>query len=81
MFDIEIISVEGIIFQGQAHQAVVPTLSGEIGFMKDHESVLSELKSGKILILDESNKLIKEIEVQNGTAEMFNGEKLTILVD
>ncbi len=81
MLNVEIISIEGLIFQGEVSQIVVPTISGEVGFMKGHESLICEIKEGIIIIFGENDNKIKEIQVKNGTVEMHNGEKLTILLD
>ncbi len=81
MLNVEIISIEGFLFQGQAHQVVVPVVSGDIGFMKGHESLVGELKEGNISVFDDADKVIKEIAVKSGTVEMFDGKKLVVLVD
>lgn len=81
MLKVEIISVEGLVFEGSAHQVVVPTISGEIGFMEDHESMLCELKEGLVCVLDSSDSKVKEVEVKAGVAEMHEGGKLVILIN
>lgn len=78
--DVEIISVEGFLFQGQAHQVVVPTVEGNIGVMPEHEFLVSELREGKIEILDLNDNILKDIEVKTGTVEIHDGG-LRILVD
>ena len=78
--DVEIISVEGYLFQGQAHQVVVPTVEGNIGVMPEHEFLVSELREGKIEILDLNDNILKDIEVKTGTVEIHDGG-LRILVD
>lgn len=81
MLNFEIISITGVIKQGQAHQIVVPTTLGDIGFMQDHESTIANIREGKILILDEKGQEQEKIEIKSGTVEMASEEKLTILLD
>ncbi len=81
MIDVQIISVEGIIFNDKVAQLVVPGVNGEIGIMKDHESFIAELKEGEIIVYDESGNKIKEFKVKKGTAEMHQNEKLSVLID
>ena len=78
--DVEIISVEGYLFQGQAHQVVVPAVEGNIGVMPGHEFLVSELREGKVEILDLNDNILKDIEVKTGTVEIHDGG-LRILVD
>ena len=76
--NIEIISVDGYLFQGQSHQVVIPASEGDIGILPEHESLITELREGKIQILDSSDKLIKEIDVKSGTAEIFGDVRILI---
>lgn len=78
--NIEIISVDGYLFQGPAFQVVAPTVEGNIGVLADHEFLITELKEGKIEVLDANNKTIKEIDVKTGTLEVHDGG-LRILID
>ena len=79
--NLEIISAKGPIFVGECHMAVVPSVEGDIGIMKDHESVIAKLKEGKITIHDKQQNIIKEVEVQSGYAEMASADKLIVLLD
>ena len=79
-FDVEIISVDGFLFQGQAHQVVVPTAEGDIGVLPDHEFLVTELKEGKIEVLDSKDNAVKSIDAKSGTAEIHE-KGLRILID
>lgn len=78
---VEIVSIEGAIFNGTCHLVVVPATSGEIGVMFGHEAIISTLKNGEIKIFDSSNNIIKQIPILKGFAEMQNQDKLLILVN
>ena len=41
---LEIISPSGIIFKGDCHMAVIPSVSGEIGVMHGHEAAIASLQ-------------------------------------
>lgn len=79
--NVEIISVEGYVFQGEAHQVVVPCVSGAVGVLAGHEHLVSELNEGKIQILDNGDKVVKEIDVKGGTAEIHGENDLRVLVE
>lgn len=78
---LEIISPEGIIFNGECHMAVVPSVLGDIGFMYNHEMVISLLREGEIKIFDDKNEVIKSLSVTSGAAEMQENGKLLVLVN
>ncbi len=79
--NLEITSPTGIIFKGDCHMAVVPSINGEIGVMQGHESVISKLKEGKISVFDEQENLVKSFDVVSGFAEMQGSDKLLVLID
>lgn len=82
MLNIEIISPEGIIFQGQCSMTVVPSAAGEAGVMEDHEAFVAELIPGKVTVYNERQEVIKEIEAKTGGfAEIHDGKRLIVLLD
>lgn len=79
---LEIISPEGVIFEGDCKMAVVPLTLGDIGFMHGHESVIALLREGEITVFDAKDNLLKKVEVKGGGyAEMECPKKLSILVE
>ncbi len=78
---LEIISPSGIIFKGDCHMAVIPSVSGEIGVMHGHEAVIASLQEGQVIAYDDKQIPIKIVDVKSGFAEMQSLEKLLILVD
>ncbi len=79
--NVEIISPNGALFQGECHLVVVPSVSGDIGIMHSHEAVIATLREGKIEIFDDKESLVKSFDVKSGFAEMRDLDKLVILVD
>jgi len=78
--NLEIISAQGAVFNGQCHMAIVPSVDGEIGFMSDHEAIMARLRKGQIIVQDDKLNTVKTVEVESGYAEMCNN-KLIVLLD
>ncbi len=81
MLDIEIISASGVVFEGQCHMAVVPSVAGDIGVMQNHEAFVAQLKAGKVVVYNDLKDIVKSIEINAGTAEIHDGKKLLVLAD
>ena len=77
---IEIISPEGVLFEGTGHQVTIPSSSGEMGILAEHEAVISRLSEGVVKVLNAKDKVLKEVSISGGFAEMF-GNRLLVLVD
>ncbi len=78
---LEVVSPIGILFKGNCHMAVVPASEGDMGIMQGHEMIISSLKNGEILILDQKENQIAKFEVNSGFAEMLDANNLLILID
>ena len=50
VFDFKLITPESIIFEGQAHEVILPTQNGQIGVLPDHEPLVTILTPGEIFI-------------------------------
>lgn len=80
-FSCQIISCNNILFNNKIYMITLPTLSGEIAIMKDHEIILSMLKAGVIKILDSKENIIQEFKIQSGFAQINQEKELIILID
>ena len=78
---LEIISREGIIFNGDCHMAVIPSTLGDIGFMHGHEAIVALLREGEITVFDDKQNVVKQISVTGGYAKMDGAERLSVLVN
>ena len=76
-FKIEIISPERIIFSGETKLVTIPSYEGDMGLLKNHISIITFLRPGKIKVLQSEGNL-DEFFVEDGTVEFFN-DHLTIL--
>ena len=50
-FEIEIISQKGVEFNGDVDSVTLPGKDGYITILKNHASLVTTLKSGKLIIL------------------------------
>ena len=78
-FEIEIISKEGLEFNGDVDSVTLPGKDGYITILKNHASLVTTLKSGK-LITRFSKEKEKIIEITGGFSEIKNN-KLIVLID
>ena len=70
-FQFEIISPEKIVFSGDVKMVTLPSYEGDMSVLKDHISIITFLRPGKIKI--EKNKgNLEEFFVEDGTVEFFN---------
>ncbi|BDQ04786.1 MAG: hypothetical protein KatS3mg084_0304 [Candidatus Dojkabacteria bacterium] len=71
---------KNILLDGlECESVTLPTLSGEITILDDHNPIIGVLSKGKIRILIENTNVIPEIDVDSGYFEL-NNNNLTILV-
>lgn len=78
---LEIISPNGVLFSGECHMAVVPSILGEIGVMYGHEAVIAGLRPGQVAVYDDKGVILKSFDVSGGYAEMKGADKLLVVVD
>ena len=90
--ELEIITPEKEIFNGEVKSVKVPGKSGEFEMLNNHAAIVSNLKKGAIKVygnitLDETQKEIFEkvdrgyhLDINSGTVEMKNN-KVTALVE
>jgi F-type H+-transporting ATPase subunit epsilon len=69
-FEIEILSPQGIVFEGELMSASFPTASGIITVLSGHANLVTKLHSGEIVI--NSSNGIKKITVSGGFIEIAN---------
>tara|TARA_Y100001960_G_scaffold298254_1_gene345290 strand:+ start:306 stop:548 length:243 start_codon:yes stop_codon:yes gene_type:complete len=78
-FEIEIISQNGLEFNGDVDSVTLPGKDGYITVLQNHASLVTTLKSGKLITrsLKEKEKII---EITGGFSEIKNN-KLIVLID
>jgi len=78
MIKTEIISYNGSLYNGDSNLVVLPTKTGEIGIMKNHEAIITQLQEVNILIYHDK-KIDKSIPVKSGFAEVVNNKLIVTI--
>ena len=75
--DVQIITPDKSLYQGQADLITVPGTSGSIGILNHHAPLVSSLKKGKIkIVLNEKEEFFK---IEGGVIEVSQN-KVIVLV-
>lgn len=75
---VEIISPEAKLFEGEAQSVKVPGADGQFEMLNNHAAIISTLSAGTIQVKNDKN--VQSFEVKGGVVEMKNN-KLIILAD
>ena len=76
---LEIITPEKNVFEGEVSSVTLPGVSGEFAILNNHAPIVASLQSGKIRIVDSSNKK-EEFAINSGVVEM-KSNKIIVLAD
>src|SRR6188474_2538113 len=58
-FDVEVVSPDGPVFQGDAHMLIVPGAAGEIGVLARHAPLVATLKAGSTRVHLGANEVLE----------------------
>ena len=58
-FDVEVVTPDGAVFQGEAHMLIVPGAAGEIGVLARHAPLVATLKSGSTRVHVGANDVLE----------------------
>ncbi len=78
-FRLQVMSINGIFFEGLASEIILPCSDGERAILANHEELIIAIYTGKITIRDEIGDRIEGI-VGNGSAQIANN-RVIVLVD
>ena len=76
-FTLQIISPEKILFSGSVKMATVPSYEGDMSILKNHISIISFLRPGRVKI-KKNDESLEEFFLDDGTIE-FVEDNLVIL--
>lgn len=82
-FTFELITPEGLKYEAEIFQVLLPTQSGVIGVLSGHEHLLTIITTGVLSIYphaDTAEEAIEYVAVSSGFAEIF-GKRVRILAD
>ncbi len=74
-FNIEIITPEKSLIKTDASEVTIPSYEGEMGILKDHIPLITFLRPGIIVIMNEDKK---NYYVEEGTVEFSNNNLLVL---
>lgn len=77
--NVEIISPEATLFEGDASFVFLPGSDGSMGVLNNHAPLITSLKKGTVRVKDNAGKEHR-FEVKGGTVEVFNN-KMIILAE
>ena len=82
-FKLEVVEPDKIFIEKNVEHVVVPAVEGQIGFLKDHISIISFLKPGILNVFskDEDEKYYIEdgvLEFKNGTLSILTSKILSL---
>ena len=79
VFEVQLVSPEHILFEGEAEMVVCRALDGDIAFLKDHVPYLGVLDDDAVRII-QPDDTETAAAVHGGFVQM-NGDKLVVLSD
>lgn len=77
-FHLEILSPEGMSFDGQVDEVILPTVQGEIAVLPHHAPLFTQLAEGEAIV--KHDKKETSIAILGGFVEVGHG-KVTVLSD
>lgn len=77
--NIEIITPDHSLFNGEANAVSVPAIDGSLGILNNHAPLISALKAGKVKVTLTNGKE-EFFEINGGVAEVLNN-KVIILAE
>jgi len=86
LFKVSILTINKILYQANAYSITLPGGDGELTALPGHTSLITPLKSGKIIVRtkpgDEFPKgKTDEFEIKSGVSEIRNGRELIVLAE
>lgn len=83
MIKFQLVSLNGIKFDKEVYEIILPTMDGEIGVLPGHMPLISVARSGVISVRHESNHpddMMEHFAISGGAIEV-SGNNLRVLVD
>lgn len=79
MFNLSIVTAEGLLYQGDIEMLVAPSVDGELGILTNHHPLVTKLGPGAMRVV-KTDKTEQILFVNGGYLEVLNN-KATILAD
>ena len=69
-FHLEIVTPEKLVYSGDVEIVIVPTVTGEEGYMADHVPACKLLKPGSLRLREPSAKTFLEMQITGGFVDV-----------
>lgn len=76
-FPLTIAAVDTTFFEGEAESVTVPATEGEMTVLKNHESFVTVLKEGKVVVRTQEGE--QEFAILEGMLEVHKGGAVILL--
>lgn len=76
--NVEILSPEAQIFEGEASYVGLPGTDGSLGILKDHAPLITTLREGEVVLKTSNGE--QRFAVKGGSVEVLNN-RITILAE
>ncbi len=76
--ELNIITPDQSVYNGQAESVTVPGSAGSFEILKNHAPIISTLEDGKVII--RNNKSVEIIGIKGGVIEVLDN-KITVLAE
>lgn len=77
---VEVVTLNGVVFEGVASKVVSPTITGQITILPHHTNYLSAIDVGEVIISGENDIELHDLAVFGGFIEVVDN-KVTIFGD
>lgn len=77
-FDLKVLSVNGILYDGRVKELVVPCVDGEMAILANHEEMILAISDGLIRIVDPSGEEIMAV-VSVGSIQVHDNKCILIV--
>lgn len=74
---VEILSPDKMIFQGEAESLQLPGKDGSFGILNNHAPIIASLKSGQVTLMTNGNE--QQFDVNGGVVEVLNNKVIVLL--
>ena len=78
--NLEILTPEKKMFNGEVYGVQMPGISGSFEVLENHAPLVSALKSGRLKVIKDKQNHLAYFDIQAGFVEVL-GNKVTVLVE
>lgn len=81
VFELKVVTPEGVTYDSEVAEAIVPTASGEITVLAKHTPLVSTLSDGGVMIVRKADNSEHVLAVAGGLIEVRTTGRVVVLAD